>query len=351
MNLKQMNWKTVAVAFILSIIVLTFECIEYHAPLYVSTERDIDIYVSLTTTPGRLLSLEPVLFHLCCNQTYKPTKVIIGLPLIFGRTNTSYEIPWFLSNSSIINDRFEGRVEVVRLPTDYGPISKLYTALYHYKQHMKTNDLIFYVDDDRLYKPCTISNAYKAWTQCSTEYDKCAVGTHGGWIGKPVVSDLFGTIYDGTTLDVAYEGTSVLMGFGGVILKYGDLSNKWMETNVTRACFVSDDIAISAMLSSHDVHKRIVNDKCWRSSDAHTTSDSGNQLHKTGSSFTGLSSKIQDLTTCAQQYGSEYTLFQSQTTLPNIIYVLIAYLDGITRIFLKLTLFDKVLVLIVLLSI
>eukprot|EP01083_Nonionella_stella_P076334 207958_1 len=285
MNLKQMNWKTVAVAFILSIIVLTFECIEYHAPLYVSTEIDIDIYVSLTTTPGRLLSLEPVLFHLCCNQTYKPTKVIIGLPLIFGRTNTSYEIPWFLSNSSIINDRFEGRVEVVRLPTDYGPISKLYTALYHYKQHMKTNDLIFYVDDDRLYKPCTILNAYKSWTQCSTKYDKCAVGTHGGWIGKPVISDLFGTIYDGNTLDVAYEGTSVLMGFGGVILKYGDLSiednMEWMETNVTRACFVSDDIAISAMLSSHDVHKRIVNDKCWRSFDDHTTSDSGNQLHKT----------------------------------------------------------------------
>jgi len=56
----------------------------------------MQVIVSLTTTPWRIQSIEPVLRNLLFEQTFKPTKVHLYLSLKCGRDQSEYILPDFL---------------------------------------------------------------------------------------------------------------------------------------------------------------------------------------------------------------------------------------------------------------
>ncbi|MBU6210212.1 MAG: hypothetical protein KGR22_09915, partial [Planctomycetes bacterium] len=53
------------------------------------------IVVTLTTSPKRLLGLEPVLTSLH-NQSVQPDEIHLNIPHIFGRTREPYTIPTWI---------------------------------------------------------------------------------------------------------------------------------------------------------------------------------------------------------------------------------------------------------------
>jgi hypothetical protein len=97
------------------------------------------IYVSLSTIPQRVKSLNESVKSLL-QQTQKPDKIFINIPLKYDRFNETIEqhqIPKFTSSV----------VEVTRC-TDYGPGTKLLGSL----DRLEKNSLIILVDDDHVYE-------------------------------------------------------------------------------------------------------------------------------------------------------------------------------------------------------
>ena len=69
------------------------------------TDNDLQTYysnnkiiVSITTSPSRILMMEPVINSLL-KQTYPPTLIRINIPKIFKRTKENYKIPIFITNN------------------------------------------------------------------------------------------------------------------------------------------------------------------------------------------------------------------------------------------------------------
>lgn len=89
------------------------------------------VWVSLTTTPGRIDKMEKTIQSLLM-QYFPPEKIVLNIPYVFGRDGSTYTIPEWLEKLV-----FSKLVVVNRIGTDYGAISKL----------LPTLDLIPYEDD------------------------------------------------------------------------------------------------------------------------------------------------------------------------------------------------------------
>ena len=89
------------------------------------------VWVSVTTTPGRIEKMEKTIQSLLL-QYFPPEKIIINIPHVFGRDGSSYIIPEWLERLE-----FSKLVVINRIEKDYGAISKLFPTL----------DLIPYEDD------------------------------------------------------------------------------------------------------------------------------------------------------------------------------------------------------------
>ena len=99
------------------------------------------------------------------NQTLLPDAIYLNVPYTNKRTGEAYVIPTFLDNwPRLIINRFE---------TDYGSLSKLVPVL---TKETDPDTIIITVDDDRLYKPQTIS--YLAW---HSEHDSNIAWGLSGW--------------------------------------------------------------------------------------------------------------------------------------------------------------------------
>ena len=105
------------------------------------------IYVSLSTIPERLKNINKAVDSLL-NQTQKPDKIFINIPLKYKRfseTILSEQIPKFSSNI----------VEVTRCE-DCGPGTKLLGSL----NKLEKNSLLILADDDHIYKDYMIEKFF-----------------------------------------------------------------------------------------------------------------------------------------------------------------------------------------------
>ena len=112
------------------------------------------IYISLTTIPKRIKHLNKSIESLL-NQTQKPDKIFINIPLKYKRFNEiieDYQIPKF--NNKII--------EITRCE-DYGPGTKLLGSL----NKLKKDSLIILVDDDNLYENYMIEKFFYFYSMSS----------------------------------------------------------------------------------------------------------------------------------------------------------------------------------------
>ena len=181
----------------------------------------IRIIVSLTTSPARLLLLEPVLSSLTKGQTRPPDEIHLNLPWKFGRTGETYVFPAFLELYP---------VKVFRTD-DVGPATKLVPTLERVAGH---ETWILTVDDDVRHLPTAIErleDAAIADPEAAHGYSDYALWRK--WEpGKPV---------------------DFLAGFGGCIFKRGffgpDFPAYFAKTNTENACYFQDDIVIGNYLA------------------------------------------------------------------------------------------------------
>jgi hypothetical protein len=108
------------------------------------------IWISLTTSPKRIHTLQTTLNSLL-QQTYTPERIVLNIPLRFGRTNEPYEIPKWLV--AMIHDH-EHILSINRCEKDFGPITKLVPTLELLPP--EADVWIATADDDIHYMPRTL---------------------------------------------------------------------------------------------------------------------------------------------------------------------------------------------------
>ena len=105
------------------------------------------IYISLTTIPQRIKHLNKTIESLL-NQTQKPDKIFINIPLKYKRFN------------EIIDDdqipKFDDKIIEITRCEDYGPGTKLLGSL----NKLEKNSLIILADDDNIYEDYMIEKFY-----------------------------------------------------------------------------------------------------------------------------------------------------------------------------------------------
>jgi hypothetical protein len=100
------------------------------------------LVVSLTTSPTRIGQIKPMLDSVMA-QTYKPDRIILNLPKVFGRTGDMFALPLpdFITNNPLIQ---------VNFCDDIGPATKIISSL---PLVSNPNTYIISVDDDTYYPP------------------------------------------------------------------------------------------------------------------------------------------------------------------------------------------------------
>jgi hypothetical protein len=113
----------------------------------IATNREI--FVSLSTSPKRIGNIGP-LINTLSNQTVKPTKIILNLPFVFKRTNTTFdEVPEFVTNNPLV---------YVNWCEDIGPSTKVIPTA---KLASSPDSILISVDDDIEYKPTLVETLLK----------------------------------------------------------------------------------------------------------------------------------------------------------------------------------------------
>ena len=193
----------------------------------------MSIYLSLTTSPRRIDNVVMLLKDI---DTSYFDKIVINLPLRFGRNGSLYAVPKSLQNFP--------KVLINRFPIDYGPLSKIYPTLQLSKD---PNDIIISIDDD-------IKHDSKVFPllieHCKTK-DVVVTG-----IGKNLsywASKKYGSMPRVFPFDHKPRGNYVdlLEGFSGVAYKrkfFPDLYLLQKLSNVAKDCYLSDDLVLSYYL-------------------------------------------------------------------------------------------------------
>eukprot|EP00439_Symbiodinium_sp_Y106_P085562 s451_g28.t5 len=101
------------------------------------------VVAALTTTPGRILQIEPALDSLLA-QTWPLDLVYLFVPQVFKRENTTYMIPaWLVSKLA------DPRLRLIRCE-DWGPATHMMEVL---QAERDPETAILQVDDDQSYGP------------------------------------------------------------------------------------------------------------------------------------------------------------------------------------------------------
>ena len=191
------------------------------------------VYLSLTTSPKRIDNVVKMLRDINLEHF---DKVMVNLPLRFGRNGTLYVIPKSLQNFP--------KVQINRFPKDFGPLSKVLPTLLVCKN---PNDIIISIDDDihhdnRVF-PLLINNC--------KEKDVVVTG-----IGKNLnywSSAKYGKMPRVSPFEYTPKGNYVdlLEGFSGVSYKrkfFPDIKLLVRLSKVAKNCYLSDDLVLSFYL-------------------------------------------------------------------------------------------------------
>lgn len=100
------------------------------------------IIVSIATIPSRIGAMKPTLDSLLAGDV-APDLILVNTPRFCKLENTGYDIPAFLTDSSV----FDGRVRHVVSEVDWGPGTKMLGAL----PHLPATCILVIADDDILY--------------------------------------------------------------------------------------------------------------------------------------------------------------------------------------------------------
>ena len=174
------------------------------------------VFFLLTSTPNRAARL-PVVLELMRSQSHRPSGVVLTIPKVFARFNQSYQLP---------DAATWPELRVNRIADDPGPISKYMGSF-----ALPAESIVIVGDDDMAYGRTFIEDF------------ACAVASHPADLA-------FSAVIDGSCGAIG----GCVMGFRGVALRAGmlrdvqQLGTVLARAGAPRACFLSDDVAISYFL-------------------------------------------------------------------------------------------------------
>ena len=214
------------------------------------------VVVSFSTIPSRTKYIKNVLQKLK-NQTLQPDMVYICIPYYSKRLKTKY----ILSENIDFNDNI-----TISRTDDYGPATKLLGCL-NYEND--PNTAIITIDDDQNYHPDTI----KTLVSYSIYFpDKvCAFRT--------LTQDLYGT-YCPEKSNITNPDAYYVEGFAGILYRRKFISDDMFEYfhNLSKNCFVSDDLVISSWMEINGIDRLKICD--YQNVDTDEIIDSNNALHR-----------------------------------------------------------------------
>lgn len=194
------------------------------------------IIVSLTTSPTRLMMLEPVIMSML-HQEHPVHKIELNIPMKYKNVE-EYQIPSFLA-------KYE-KVEVFRQETDIGPACKIVPTIMRYLDD--PDAFIVSIDDDHYYPKQIVKTLVKG-LEIHGENNVYAIGGINIYVG-PEYTIRSVNVYKTAPVDV-------LEGVFGVIynprLFTRDLLD-YINTVITcKECLTSDDITLSNYLAGKGI--------------------------------------------------------------------------------------------------
>jgi len=191
------------------------------------------IIVSLTTSPSRLLLLEPVIQSFLC-QDYPISHVELNLPDKYKNTE-EYVIPDFVENYK--------RLHIYRTGNDLGPATKIVPTIMRY-MNSEENLYIISLDDDHRYPNRVVSTLLKGLVKFGNKN----IYTIGGINVKVGAKNTLQSVNIYKTTKI-----SVLEGVFGVLynprLFSPDIMDYMNTVIKSKECLTSDDITLSNYLA------------------------------------------------------------------------------------------------------
>lgn len=216
------------------------------------------VVASLTTMPDKYKKLIETLRSLA-NQTRTLDAIYVGVP----EKSKRLDIPYPDIN---LPEDLQGKVTIVRLLEDWGPICKIAAGLY---QEQDPETVIITFDDDMQYPKDMVEKLL----HCNKRFPNRAIGSAGMLIGTikscpfcainpnenvfPFSMPKFPIGKNGRRIDVIY-------GYPGALYlrKFFPVKDKLQEeffsfSKVNFECFINDDVTISGYLSLKGIERRI----------------------------------------------------------------------------------------------
>lgn len=130
----------------IAVVLLIMEVVLVGAYYIINTKNTEEIIISLTTSPKRIAQMKPVIDSIM-DQSLLPDKIVINLPYVFKRDNTTFTtIPEFLTSNSRIH---------LNTCEDIGPITKILPTV---PLATRDDSMIITLDDDIVYPPHCIED-------------------------------------------------------------------------------------------------------------------------------------------------------------------------------------------------
>jgi hypothetical protein len=219
-------------------------------------DKPVRIVASYTTLPTRYDLLKTSILSLKA-QTRQLDAIYVAIPYRAARLKVDYPP---------IPDDLAQLCTVVRVETDYGPLTKIYGALL---MESDPDTIIMSCDDDVLFEP----NQVEALLVHQLEYPKSAVCSMGALIGLSMFFisvtgniEIFRSWAAFFGFPIPKEGRRVdlVYGSGGVMYKRGffpvkdRLHEDFMKYSLEdSALFHNDDVLISGHLCKNGIERRI----------------------------------------------------------------------------------------------
>jgi hypothetical protein len=193
------------------------------------------VIVSLTTSPSRLLLLEPVIQSIL-RQDYPISHIEINLPEKY-KNKEEYIIPDFLK-------KYE-RVKIFRIEKDIGPATKIIPTILRYREDFSSPETFIISLDDDHYYPSQIATTLLKGLALYGDKNIYTIGGINMYVGANNTLTSI-NVYKTAPVDVLEGVFGVLYNprlFESDILDY---INKVIEC---KECLTSDDITISNYLA------------------------------------------------------------------------------------------------------
>jgi len=197
--------------------------------------------ISLTTTPGRISKIRPILISLL-DQSYAVEEIRINVPYNSCK-GEKYIIPKWLKKLK--------NVKIYRTVKDWGPATKLIPTLLN-KNNKNKNTKIIVVDDDVIYGYYTVETLDNYFEKYNGKY-KTAITMYGD-----VIDEKYNTENALTTRIMNYVTghtfTDLLRGHSAYMVRPDMFRKKlYNYDKIPKECFYVDDNYFSAHLKKNNV--------------------------------------------------------------------------------------------------